>query len=189
MFEGADSLRDALTTLGALLADRGEAFALVVVGGGALLLDERIERPTRDLDALAIDEGGQYHTARPLPAALREAVAEAAQLHGLAEDWLNPGPTDQLTLGLPEGFQARTRREVFGGLRLQIASRVDQIYLKLYAATDHAPGSKHVADLIRLEPTAAELRDAAAWVKDQDGSPEFKSFVDAVVAHVEAARG
>lgn len=37
MFE-ADSLRQALATLGALLQDRGVAFEIVVVGGGGLLL-------------------------------------------------------------------------------------------------------------------------------------------------------
>jgi len=94
MFEAAD-LRQALNTLGALLEDRGHSFELVAIGGGGLLLLEIIERPTKDLDALALVENGDYKYARPLPAALAEAVADTAGVLGLAPDWLNSGPADQ----------------------------------------------------------------------------------------------
>lgn len=175
--------------LGTLLADRGHEIEIVVVGGGALLLTDVIRRPTKDLDALAIVEDGQYRPARPLPEPLREAVADTAHVLGLDPAWLNPGPTDQLKHGLPEGFRARTIEHVFGGLTIQLAGRFDLICLKLYAAADHGPGSKHVVDLLDLQPTPDELRDAAAWVKEQDAGAELKEFVDAVITHVEAALG
>jgi hypothetical protein len=81
MFE-ADSLRQALATLGALLADRDLAYEIV----GLLLLGV-IRRPTKDLDALALVEAGEYALARPLPSPLRTAIADTAGVLGLAEDW------------------------------------------------------------------------------------------------------
>lgn len=134
-------------------------------------------------------EAGEYRLARPLPEKLREAVEDTALALGLATDWLNPGPTDQLKQGLPVGFRDRTRQYEFGGIKVHLAGRYDQICLKLYAATDSDPGSKHVQDLIQLDPSDAEIRDAAIWVKQQDSGLEFASFVDAVVAHLGTARG
>jgi len=187
MFE-ADGLRQALAALGALLADRKLAYEIVAVGGGGLLLLGIIRRPTEDLDAVALVEGGEYKLARPMPPPLLEAIEDTAKALGLASDWLNPGPTDQLEKGLPAGFRDRTTIHIFGGITVHLAGRFDQICLKLYAAADSAHGSKHVRDLMDLAPTAAELSDAAAWVKNQDIGAEFPGFVDTVVAHVEASR-
>jgi hypothetical protein len=188
MFEGADALRQALVALGNVLEDRGQAFELVAVGGGGLLLLGVVSRPTKDLDAIALVETGQYKLARPLPAPLVDAVEDVAGALGLANDWLNPGPTDQLKHGLPSGFEGRTLRHSYGGLTLHLASRFDQVCLKLYAATDDAPGGKHFRDLIALGASDEDLQDASAWVKDQDAGPEFSSFVDAVVAAVRSTR-
>jgi len=184
-----DSLETALTLVGSLLADRGETVEIVVVGGGALLLTGVIVRPTKDVDTIAVVRDGEYFLARPLPTALRTAVVDVAALLELDDGWLNPGPTDQLKMGLPEGFAARTTRRDFGGLIVYIAGRFDQICLKLYAAADGAPRGKHVADLRDLAPTAAEWARAAVWVKHQDASSEFARFVDAVIAHVGAVDG
>jgi hypothetical protein len=175
--------------LGALLADRGHAFELVAIGGGGLLLLGIIERPTKDLDALALVEGDDYKFARPLPAALAEAVADTAAVLGLAADWLNAGPADQLIQGLPSGFRDRTETLVFGGLVVQLASRFDQICFKLYARVDGGRKSKHVSDLLALAATDAELSDASAWVKHQDIGTEFPRLVDDVVLHIKASRG
>lgn len=187
MFE-ADGLRQALSTLGVLLSDRALAFEIVVVGGDGLLLLGVIRRPTKDLDALALVEEGEYRLARPLPPLLRDAIMDTAGVLGLAENWLNPGPTDQLKQGLPEGFRDRITKHVFGGLTVHLAGRFDQICFKLYAAADSGPESKHVRDLIDLDPTDEEMGAAAAWVKQQDLGVEFGRFVDSVIAHVEARR-
>lgn len=187
MFE-ADSLRQALSTLGVLLNDRGVAFEIVAVGGGGLLLLGVIRRPTKDLDALALVEDGEYQLARPLPDELRVAVEDTAAVLNLANDWLNPGPTDQLKQGLPPGFRGRTSRHEFGGITVHLAGRFDQICFKLYAAADHGPRSKHVADLIDLAPSPQEMHDASVWVKQQDAAVEFASFVDSVIAYVESSR-
>jgi Nucleotidyltransferase of unknown function (DUF6036) len=188
MFQ-ADGLRQALAALGTLLIDRGLDYELVIVGGGGLLLLGLISRPTKDLDALALVENGHYALARPLPQPLLEAVEDTGNALGLGSDWLNPGPTDQLTQGLPDGFANRTTVHVFGGLTVHLAGRLDQICLKLYAAVDDGPKSKHVADLIDIDPTPEELSAAADWVRRQDSALEFPGFVQAVVQLLEARRG
>src|SRR4051812_38282304 len=156
MFE-ADGLRGALATLGTLLSDRGLSYEIVVIGGGGLLLLGVIRRPTRDLDALALVERGTYQIAEPLPEPLREAIADTASVLGLATDWLNAGPTRQLAYGLPPGFSARTTSEIFGSLVVHVAGRFDLVCLKLYAAADGDPKSKHVQDLLDLDPSPEDF--------------------------------
>ena len=191
MFQ-ANGLRQALTALGTLLQDRTLAFEIVAIGGdigGGLLLLGLIDRPTKDLDALAIVENDQYQLAKPMPSELVEAIEDVARVLGLADDWLNPGPTDQLKHGLPVGFRERTTRHEYGALVVHLAARYDQICLKLDAAVDSGRQSTHVKDLIALQPTDAELRDAADWVKKQDAGVDHPRFVDEVVAYIQASRG
>lgn len=106
MLRDAD-LADALTTLGQILQDRGEAHDVVVVGGGALLLLGCIQRPTKDLDAVARVEGERWIRAEPFPESLTRAVEDVAAALDLANDWLNPGPAALVDLGLPVGFEDR----------------------------------------------------------------------------------
>lgn len=49
--------------------------------------------------------------------------------------------------------------------------------LKLYAAVDQGPLSKHAADLRELEPTPTELLDAARWARTHDPSPGFSEVL------------
>jgi hypothetical protein len=186
---GANELRRALDILGRLLEDRGHPTEIVVIGGGALLLQGWISRPTKDLDALAVVVDGAYRSAKPFPEPLQEAIEDTAPIVGADAHWLNAGPTAQLGYDLPAGFRDRTTAQTFHALVVQVAGRFDQICLKLYAAADNDRRSKHVADLIALAPESDELARATSWVKRQDTGPEFASFVDAVVQHVEAARG
>lgn len=185
----SSSLQDVLDALGALLAERHESYELVAIGGGSLLLLRLIERPTRDLDIVAVVVDDIYVSAQPLPPALADAARDVAQLFELPAGWLNAGPTMQLQAGLPPGFAQRAQRRQTGGLVLHLASRLDQIYLKLFAAVDSSPGSKHVADLRRLDPSGAELADAARWVKTQDAAVEFPDLVDQVVAAIRGRGG
>src|SRR5438105_1340925 len=116
-----------------------------------------INRPTRDLDLAALISNGDYIKADPLPPQLAEAAADVANALGLPTNWLNPGPTSMVDTGFPEGFAGRVEVRRYGGLTLNIASRYDQIFLKLYAAADQSPASKHADDLRRLHPTRIEL--------------------------------
>jgi hypothetical protein len=182
MFRQA-SLEEALRLLGDLLADRGQHFEVVAIGGGALQMIGVIDRPTKDIDLVAMIEGKKLvsvGTALPLP--LAEAVADVARSLSLAQDWMNGGPTSLLHLGLPIGFQDRLQhRNYGGGLGLSLASRFDQIHFKLYAAADGAPGGKHHADLKRLKPSRAELEAAARWAKTHDPSEGFATMVAGVL--------
>ena len=99
------SLEEALETLGDVLADQGQHAELAVIGGGSLLLSQLLERPTKDLDVVALVIDGQYRRAQPFPDFLTAAVHDVADATGLAPDWLNPGPTDLLDFGLPLGFE------------------------------------------------------------------------------------
>lgn len=167
------SLEEALELLGEVLEDRGRAANLVVIGGGSLLLLGLIERPTNDLDILAVVEAGEYVSAKPLPGFLLAAVRDVAVATGLPEDWLNAGPASLLDFGLPEGFAERLDTRRFGGLVLHLASRFDQICFKLYASVDQGPQSKHASDLKRLGASSDELARAAAWCKTHDPSEGF----------------
>jgi hypothetical protein len=181
-------LRAALSALGDLLAARDAAFEIVVIGGGGLQLLGLIVRPTKDLDVLALVVDEAYRTAKPLPPALVAAVGDVATALALAPDWLNSGPTAQLQMGLPAGFAERVTIESFGALTVHLASRFDQICLKLYAAADDGPHGKHLADLRAIAPSDEELDAAAQWVKTQDASADFARFVDQVAAHLRGLR-
>jgi hypothetical protein len=136
-----------------------------------------INRPTRDLDLAALVQQGEYVRADPLPAALAEAAGDVAAALGLPANWLNAGPTSMVETGFPEGFASRVEVRRYGGLTLDIASRFDQIHLKLYAAADQWPGSKHADDLRRLQPTRHELIAAARWTMNQDPSEGFRQLL------------
>jgi hypothetical protein len=52
---------------------------------------------------------------------------------------------------------------------------VDQVALKLYAAADQGPHSKHFEDLRKLTPTRDELVAGARWAVTHDPSEGFRS--------------
>jgi hypothetical protein len=118
----------------------------------------------------------------PLPTALAEAAKDIGELMGLAPGWFNAGPASLLDLGLPDGFLGRTIRREYGGLVIHLASRLDQICFKVYAAADDSPRGKHFADLKQLAPTPDELRAAAAWVITHDNSGGFREILNQVLA-------
>lgn len=174
----AAGLEESLQTLGELLAERGHGFEVVAIGGGGLLLLGIIDRPTKDLDLVALRDGETLvPIGAKLPPALAEAVADVARVFNLAADWINGGPASLLRFGLPDGFLARVERRVYGGLGLSLASRFDQIHFKLYAAADDRPAGKHHLDLQRLNPTREELRVAARWTKTHDPSEGFAAML------------
>ena len=169
------SLREALVVLGEILADRGLAHDVAVVGGAALLLTGHIDRPTKDLDVVARVVGDAWMLAEPMPADLVEAVRDVGAALELALDWLNAGPTSLFAAGLPAGFAERAEVHRFGPLKGRLASRVDQIALKVYAAADHwLLQGKHLQDRRALAPMPAEVFVAARWCTTHDASEGFR---------------
>jgi hypothetical protein len=160
-----DRLEEVLTALGEQLAFAGNSAHLVVIGGSGLLAIDAISRSTQDVDVVALEQHGQLVSAQPLPTPIADAAALVARDLGLEPNWLNPGPTSLLDLGLPEGFADRLSTRGYGSaLQVSFASRIDQIYLKLYAAADRRE-PRDFADLRQLAPTDQELRAGARWAR------------------------
>lgn len=177
------SLPRALDALGELLGSRGLSYEVVAVGGSALVLLGFIHRATRDLDLVAFVEAGRLVRVDRIPAPLAESVADVARVLGLRSDWLNSGPASLQDLGLPDGFAQRLETRHYGGLTLHLASRLDHIALKLYAAVDQGPDSKHAADLVALAPSPHELLGAARWARTHDPSEGFRTELMRALRH------
>jgi hypothetical protein len=179
--DAADRLFGAL---GEQLAAAGDHYELVVIGGSGLLALGIIERSTRDVDLLALRSGDKLDRAEPLPKGLASARNRVARDFSLPANWLNPGPTDLLTLGLPDGFINRLERRDYGdSLSVDLASRYDQIHFKLYALVDQGPG-KHEDDLRVLSPTEEELLAAARWSRSHDPSEGYARMLRVVLTNL-----
>jgi hypothetical protein len=79
-------------------------------------------------------------------------------------------------MGLPRGFQSRLSVRTYGALTIRIASRMDLIALKFFAASDPQRGPRRsidVADIRRLAPTAQEIGHALRWCIQVDGRSDF----------------
>ena len=175
---GQSQLDSALRALGELLAARGLHYEVVVIGGGNLILQGLVTRPTtRDLDLLGSRTASGVERMRPMPEPLRTAVVDVARAHGLADDWVNLGPESLLDFGLPEGLVDRLERRDYRGLVIWLAGRFDMICFKLYAAVDQGPRSRHLQDLEELGPDREELLAAASWTLSQDPSPGYRSML------------
>jgi hypothetical protein len=171
--------------LGEQLAAAGERFELVVVGGSGLLALGEIERSTRDIDLVALRDGEELGTAEPLPAPLRHAAERVARDFGLDETWLNGGPTSLLDFGLPGGFLARLDSRSYGeALVVHVASRYDQVHLKLYAMVDEGGPGKHEQDLRALAPSEPELLAAARWSRTHDPSEAYRETLLQALQHL-----
>jgi hypothetical protein len=142
-----------------------------------------MDRPTRDLDVIALSVAGRYVKLDSVPEPLASAARHVADTLGLADDWLNVAPSSLLDFGLPSGFEERTTVQRFGALELHIASRLDQICFKLYAAVGQGTRSKHLTDLEALQPSEEELLGAARWVVTHDPSAGFRRELDGLLSH------
>jgi len=157
----------------------GSEINLVVCGGAALLTLGLINRVTKDVDVLGCLIGNSVHFIRKFPDWLVRAAEKVARDYGLPEGWLNLGPAAQVKTGLPEGLTKRLIPKSYGDhltiYYISYISRLDQIFFKLYAAVDR--DDYHVQDLLILNPTPDEIREAAQWLLTQDTSMEFQDVL------------
>lgn len=188
-FRGTDDIEDALSLLASTMEARGLApCELVVVGGAAFNLAGVVIRPTKDVDVIALREGGSDDVPvlvkhKPLPEPIASAAVFVAEALGLDPEWLNGGPADLLDSGLPAGFEARLTIRYYGThLAVLTPSRQDLICLKVYAAADTGIG-RHTEDLDALRPTGQELLDGARWTRTQDPSAGFRSMLVALLRY------
>lgn len=180
-FERANEL---LTALSEQLASRQRHYEMVIVGGSALLALGFVDRPTKDVDVVALRDVGSLRKADPLPPELVDACNRVARDFGVPADWLNAGPAALMDFGLPTGFMGRVQtRRLGSGLTVHFASRLDQIHLKLYALVDQGAG-KHEQDLRALAPTRQELIRAARWTRHHDPSEGFRQMLVEALRHL-----
>jgi hypothetical protein len=93
---------------------------------------------------------------------------------------LNCGPTNQLDTGLPAGLQERLIPQEYGeNLVVFYCSRIDLIYLKLYAAVDVR--GRHLEDLKGINPEPGEIEQAAQWCLSQDVSEPFRRLLESLL--------
>jgi hypothetical protein len=191
------TIETALQRVAELLAFAGEQYAVVVIGGAALNLLGIVDRPTVDVDILAFRERTLIEPPEPMPAALARAIATVARDLDLDDRWMNTGPALQWQQGLPDGLEGRLQWRHYGpartrnvGLDVGLASRLDLIFFKLYAAADYAtPRSVHYKDLIALSPSSHELSSAEHWIRPQNDSPEFHVILDELLAYAKKQLG
>lgn len=172
-------IAQALTLLDARLCDnRAAPQRLVICGGSALIATGIVSRTTKDFDVVALmDTAEHLIEPAPLPEDLLAAAKDIAPFLGVDGNWLNNGPSrgegGLFQMGLPDGFASRLIKQVVGShLTVWWIGRLDQIFFKVYAAADR--GGRDIGDIRALNPTAAELLDAARWAMRNDVSPEYK---------------
>ncbi|HZJ50462.1 MAG TPA: hypothetical protein VFF07_06330 [Actinomycetota bacterium] len=168
-----------LKALGEQLSALDARCEIVVIGGAALLALGLVNRTTSDVDVLALGSNEGLKPADPLPPPLVEARDRVARDFELEPDWLNPGPTELLRFGLPDGLMERVETRRFRSvLTVHFAGRFDQIHFKLYAMVD--PG-RHEDD---LRPTEEELLAAARWTRTHDPSESFRRKLLGALEHL-----
>lgn len=181
----ASVFEQALSLVGALLRERGLEFEVVVIGGANLALTGLIDRPTVDVDVVAIrsDASSALECAKPLPDGLVRAVGDAAEVLGLPEWWMNGAASSDFDLGLPPGLEERLVVQTYGGLRVAFAHRRDIVAWKLQAAVDqYGAQNRHLEDLRRLHPSADEIEAARRWFTSVEGSTSaFWSNLDSLL--------
>ena len=149
-----------------------------------MLLLGFIERPTADVDVVGLVAPAGYRQATRLPEFLSEAATEVGAALGLGSQWLNTGPAGLLDFGLPRGLEERVTIREFGALQVHLPAREDLICFKLYALVDQGQRSKHMTDLLALNPTSDELIEAARWTRTHDPSVGFLGELRGALAHL-----
>ena len=146
----------------------------VAIGGTPLNLLGIISRETRDCDI--IDP--------VIPETIQKLAVDFAKLcraqgGTVLDDWLNNGPI-ALKDKLPDGWKNRLQLAFKGkALILYTLDKDDLLKTKLLGLCDRGTDK---ADCIAMHPSAEELKNASAWVKDQDGNPAWPKHVDEVLA-------
>ena len=162
---------------------------LVVCGGAALIAARLVTRSTRDVDILALAHvEGTEVTLLPrgqLPEELKRLAGEIAIELGIDADWLNFGPSPLFDIGLPPGLTTRLKKTTYGAcLKVHFISRIDQVHFKIFAAMDPKEGTRHLSDLLDIEPSVDEVNAAVSWLLGRKVSAQFKTTLKQVLERI-----
>lgn len=199
-FSGKQDIQRALERLNAKMVYAGMgSLELVSCGGASLNLMGWVSRSTADVDIICsfqVDPAGGPSLVKTteLPGEFRTLIAEVGRDLGLDETWLNFGPAPLMDFGLPPGLETRLQRVSFGkALALHLVGRLDQIHLKLYAVMDPKTRIEtHLGDLMDLEPTENETRQAVNWLLNRKTSADFRKKLKQIldrIGHEKLAKG
>lgn len=127
------------------------------------MMHGNITRPTQDVDVVSVATEQTWSVSYALPQPLQEAVEDVAQVLDLPRDWLNTGALGIVAERLPDGFTDRLHSLTYHNLVVCVLDREDLLKLKVWAAADEGPFSRHTHDIRAIGPTAAELEIAFKW--------------------------
>jgi hypothetical protein len=185
-------LDKALRELGAVLEEDGQHIELCIIGGAAFVLQGTpgfVSTADLDITAQVLDDGSIVAPV-PLPASLMDAIAIVAESFGLPPHWINGAAAASFGILMPPGFLDRAHTVSHGGLVLHVADRFDLVHLKLQAALRRGyKGERHRDDLLRAQPSDAELESARSWLLDRASDPvAAEPRILEVIAHVRERR-
>ena len=190
MFRDQKDIEIILSALGEQLESVAKKpLEILVCGVSALNVSGMVQRATKDVDILAYVKRGKagevsFINADPLSKELITASMKVARDFNLPENWLNSGPTSVTDFGLPDGIMERVTTRAYGPkLTIHFMGRYDQIHFKLYAAVDQGAG-KHFDDLLALNPTEDELKQAARWSMTHDVSEGYRQVLKGLLNHM-----
>ncbi len=156
---------------------------LVVCGGSALAAIGLVNRTTNDVDVLGIVERSDSKliiNRASFPNWFKSAIEKVARDFNLPPNWINAGPTSLVDFGLPRGLEERLIGKRFGDyLTVHYISRIDQIFLKLYASVDR--GGYHIDDLMKLKPSSEKIEAAARWGMTHDVSEAYRELLKSLL--------
>ncbi len=162
-------MKDVIKAFDQYLKSQSLKFEAVVIGGGALIIMDVVDRKTKDIDCLDPE----------IPKEVKEASKAFAKLRReflLDDNWLNNGPVT-LKRELPADWRNHLQDLYVGeAIHLTCLGRADLIKSKLFAYCDRT--NPDFEDLLKIKPTAKELEDSLEWVRFRDGNPGWPAHVD-----------
>lgn len=158
-----DLLHDVLSELGKLARAEGKVIEVAIYGGSALMLASNFRVSTRDVDAVADDDGQR---------AIERMAASIAERRGWATDWLNDQVYPFLS-DIVEGHAAHHEllrsypSEHEPGIRVFVPTAEYILAMKLMAMRI-GPGNGgkdrfDIVNLFKIVGIASHERACAAW--------------------------
>ena len=166
------SMKDVIIAFDLYLNELDIKFDSVVIGGGALILMNIVNRSTRDVDCLDPE----------IETVVKQSSIDFAKKFkqfNLIENWLNNGPIT-LCQNLPVDWRSRLEIIYQGqSITLRTLGRSDFLKTKIFAYCDR---DIDLEDCVALKPTPDEISDAADWVYLQDASELWPARVEHMVS-------